>query len=125
MIKRRNTSTKQAVLAVLTKTGKAMSQNAIEKKITININRATIYRVLNRFCEDGVLHKIIAENGKQYFALFNKSGKEKMAKNHFHFRCTKCETIECLPVEVNFSIPDNYLVKNTNCILTGICKDCL
>jgi len=120
---RRNTPTKEAVLKVITETGKAMSQDAIEQAISIDINRATIYRVLNRFCEDGVLHKIVAENGKQYFALCHDCG-EQHNHDHFHFRCTKCETIECLPVEVNITVPKGYVVENMNCVITGLCKTC-
>lgn len=123
-MKRRNTPTKEAVLAVLTNTGKAMSQDAIEQRIGIDINRATIYRVLNRFCEDGVLHKVVAEDGKQYFALCIKCDENKKPMEHFHFRCTKCEMIECLPIEVNFSLSDKYLVENVNCVISGICKEC-
>ncbi|MDO5979687.1 Fur family transcriptional regulator [Flavivirga spongiicola] len=124
MEKRRNTPTKEAVLNVLKKEGKAMSQNSIEKKISIAINRATIYRVLNRFCDDGILHRIVAEDGKQYFALSTKTNKIKLVENHLHFMCIKCETLECLPAEVNFSIPDTYLVENVNCVLSGTCKEC-
>lgn len=123
-MKRRNTPTKKAVLAILTESGKAMSQDAIEKKIDISINRATIYRVLNRFCDDGVLHKVVAEDGKQYFALCLDCDKDHKIVHHFHFRCLKCDTIECLPNEVNFDIPDKYIVENVNCVLTGICKEC-
>lgn len=31
-----------------------------------DINRATIYRILNQFCEDGIAHRIIAKNGIQF-----------------------------------------------------------
>ncbi len=124
MTKRRNTPTKEAVLNVLKKEGKALSQDLIEQKISIDINRATIYRVLNRFCDDGVLHRIVAEDGKQYFALSTKKNKIKLVENHLHFMCLKCETLECLPAEVNFSIPDTYLVENVNCVLSGTCKEC-
>ncbi|WP_298879819.1 transcriptional repressor [uncultured Polaribacter sp.] len=120
---RRNTPTKEAVLNVLTKSGKALSQDTIEERIDIDINRATIYRVLNRFCDDGVLHKIVAENGKQYFAICNDC-EEEHNHDHFHFRCSTCETIECLPIEVNYSIPVGYSIEKTNCVLTGKCKDC-
>ncbi|GAB7256874.1 transcriptional repressor [uncultured Polaribacter sp.] len=123
-MKRRSTPTKQAVLEVITRTGKAMSQDAIEKKIDIDINRATIYRVLNRFCDDGVLHKVVAEDGKQYFALCKECESEKKEIHHFHFRCVNCETIECLPDEVNFTVPKDYQLQNANCVLTGICKEC-
>ncbi len=123
-MKRRNTPTKEAVLSVLLNTGKAMSQDAIEQKINIDINRATIYRVLNRFCDDGVLHKVVADDGIQYFALSVQYGKKTLVKNHYHFQCVKCETLECLPDEVNFSLSQDYSVENVNCVLTGTCKEC-
>lgn len=123
-MKRRNTASKEAVLELLTETGKAMSRDAIEKKIGVDIDRATIYRILNRFCEDGVLHRIVAEDGKQYFAVCIKCGDNALSNNHFHFRCTQCQTIECLPESVQFSVPNGYQVETVNCVLTGICKDC-
>ncbi|TYP99115.1 Fur family ferric uptake transcriptional regulator [Tenacibaculum adriaticum] len=123
-MKRRNTPTKEAVLDLLSQSGKAMSQDAIGEKINIDINRATIYRVLNRFCEDGILHRIVAEDGKQYFALCIKCDENKKPLHHFHFRCTNCDTIECLPIPVHFSIETGYKVESVNCVLTGTCKDC-
>ncbi|MBU2973053.1 MULTISPECIES: Fur family transcriptional regulator [unclassified Zobellia] len=123
-MKRRNTPTKEAVLSVLSSTTKAMSQNAIEQKIDMDIDRATIYRVLNRFCDDGVLHKVVADDGKQYFALCIKCDEKEKPLHHFHFRCTQCETIECLPVPVNFSLDHGYDVQSVNCVLTGVCNDC-
>ncbi|GAA4271804.1 transcriptional repressor [Aquimarina gracilis] len=123
-MKRRNTPTKDAVLSVLKSSTKAMSQDAIQDKISIEINRATIYRVLNRFCNDGILHRIVAEDGKQYFALCAKCGEDQKPQHHFHFRCINCETIECLPAPVHFSIETGYQVAHVNCVLTGVCKDC-
>ena len=123
-MKRRNTPAKEAVLSLLTNAGKAMSQDAIEGKICIDMDRATIYRVLNRFCEDGILHRIVAEDGKQYFAVCMRCDEKKTADHHFHFRCITCQTIECLPVPVQFSLPANYKVESVNCVLTGVCKDC-
>ncbi|MDY0779432.1 Fur family transcriptional regulator [Tenacibaculum sp. IB213877] len=123
-MKRRNTPTKEAVLDLLLRSGKAMSQDAIQERIDIDINRATIYRILNRFCEDGVLHKIVAEDGKQYFALCVKCDESKKPLHHFHFRCTQCDTIECLPIPVIFSIDTAYSVETVNCVLTGTCKEC-
>ena len=124
MIKRRNTATQEAVLAVLTKKGRAMSHEAIVKQMPVNADRATIYRILNRFCEDEIVHKIVADDGKQYFALCVKCDEKSIPDNHFHFRCVKCETIECMPTLVEFSLPEKYVVQQMNCILVGICKDC-
>jgi len=125
MVKRRSTPAKTAVLELLSKSGKAMSQDAIERSMQRGIDRATIYRVLNRFCEDGELHKIIAEDGKQYFALCTKCDGGENIPNHFHFRCRGCQTLECLPTPVQFSIPSGYQVENVNCVLSGFCQDCV
>jgi Fur family transcriptional regulator, ferric uptake regulator len=124
-MKRRNTATQEAVLAVLTSKRRAMSQDAIVKQMEIEADRATVYRILNRFCEDEIVHKIVADDGKQYFAVCVKCDDMPVVPgNHFHFRCTKCETIECLPTLVKFSIPKAYQVQHMNCVLVGICKEC-
>lgn len=110
-------------MSVLT-AGKAMSQDAIERKIQMDIDRVTIYRILNRFCEDGIAHRIVAEDGKQYFAICMPCEGKKSMGHHFHFRCTRCETIECLQAPVHFVLPKGYQVETVNCVLTGICKSC-
>lgn len=123
-MKRRNTPTKQAVLTLLTTSGKAMSTDMIEKKIKIKINRATIYRILNQFCDDGILCRIIFQNGKQYFSLRNEGNSPLTNSFHFHFRCTKCQQLECLPTPVNIPAPEGYILQEANCVLSGVCGTC-
>ena len=123
-MKRRNTTSKEAVLSVLTKKRRAMSQDAIVRELSIDTDRATVYRILNRFCEDEIVHKIVADDGKQYFAVCVKCDEKTIPENHFHFRCTKCETIQCLPASVEFHVPEKYKVQRMNCVLIGVCNDC-
>ncbi len=123
-MKRRNTATQEAVLSILTNNKRAMSQDAIVKQMAVDADRATIYRILNRFCEDEIVHKVVADDGKQYFAVCVKCDDVTAPINHFHFRCTECETIECLPTQVEFTIPEKYIVQQMNCILVGVCKNC-
>lgn len=124
-MKRRNTESQEAVLSILTASKKAMSQDAIERQMEVSADRVTIYRILNRFCDDGLIHKIVGDDGKQYFAVCVKcDDKKKLPDNHFHFRCTVCETIQCMPSLVNFSVPKGYKVERLNCVLVGVCKDC-
>ncbi|RKR15373.1 Fur family ferric uptake transcriptional regulator [Maribacter vaceletii] len=123
-MKRRNTPAKEAVLSLLSNSKKALSQDAIEKELSININRATIYRVLNRFCDDNIVHKIVAEDGKQYFAICRKCEETNKVQYHFHFRCLSCDSIECLETPVNYLLPNGYKVQNATCVLTGVCNNC-
>ena len=122
-MKRRSTSSKIEVLNTIKSHGSAMSHEMISEK-TDNLNRATIYRILNRFCEDGVMHRIVDENGKQFFALCEQCDKSNHYHNHFHFKCTLCETVECMNRELNFSLPEGYSVDNFNAMISGICKSC-
>lgn len=118
---RRNTPAKQAILNILKTSKKALSFDDIEKLINIDINKVTIYRVLNRFFEDKVIHKIVASDGKQYFAFHHN---KKHSHDHFHFKCENCNTIECLDMPIEFNAPKGYEIYKTNCILIGVCNDC-
>ncbi len=121
---RRNTPAKEAVLHLLAQSGKALSHDAIERELDIDVNRATIYRVLNQFCEDEIAHRIVAEDGKQYFAICKKCEPHEVVHHHFHFRCVSCDTIECLQIPVQYAVPDGYDVRHANCVLTGTCNAC-
>ncbi|PBQ34655.1 transcriptional regulator [Sphingobacteriaceae bacterium] len=123
-MKRRNTASKQSVLDILRASKKALSQENIEQEVKGTMDRVTVYRALNSFCEDGLVHKVLSDDGKFYFAICVKCEEKKHTHNHFHFRCVKCQTVECLKEEVNFRIPRGYKVQDVNCMLTGYCRDC-
>lgn len=122
-MKRRNTASKQQIMAMLESSGSALNHEMVQSKVK-NIDRATIYRVLNRFCEDGIAHRVIGDDGKQYFALCVNCNKENHSHNHFHFRCLKCGTVECLKGEMNVSLPAGYHSESINGFVTGHCNKC-
>ena len=124
MLKRRNTPAKQAILTLLKDAGSALSQDAIEQQMKGEMDRVTIYRVLNSFCEDGIAHRITSDDGKYYFALCKNCGSEKHSHNHFHFRCISCNKVECLKEEVTVTLPRSYKLEHINCWATGYCKAC-
>lgn len=122
-MKRRNTPAQQEILNILKESKSAMSQDMIENQMVLTADRVTIYRILNRFCEDGLTHKVIAEDGKSYFALCN-SCSEAHHHDHFHFKCIRCNKIECLSQHIEIKLPSGYVVQDMNCIVNGICASC-
>lgn len=124
MVKKRNTPAKQAILAVLQATHKALSQDAIEQAIALGVDRVTIYRVLNGFCDDGIVHRIVADDGRQYFALCRNCSGEHHLHDHYHFRCVSCQQLECLHEQVHVSLPAGYSLGQVNCVITGYCANC-
>lgn len=124
-MKRRNTPSKTAVLAALESAEAALSHDKLLELLEDTVDRATIYRILNRFCADGLTHRIIADDGKQYFALCEDcSHHEEHSHNHFHFRCQRCERVECLSTEVSVNLPPGYRAENFNGVISGICGRC-
>lgn len=123
-MKRRNTPAKQAVLDILKLSERALSQEDVEKEVKGTMDRVTVYRVLNSFCEDGYVHKILSDDGKHYFAICLNCKETKHCHNHFHFRCLKCQKVECLKEEVKVKLPEGYQLENANCLVTGYCADC-
>ena len=121
---KRNTASKQMILESLKKSGSAVSQETLQKELGETVDRATIYRVLNSFCEDGIVHKVLGDDGKFYFAVcMNCSGKNHR-HNHFHFKCITCGKIECLPNEVEIHLPEGYQPVAFNGFISGYCKEC-
>lgn len=121
---KRNTPTKQLILESLKSSKSALNQEILQKKLGDSIDRATIYRVLNSFCEDGLIHKILGDDGKFYFAVCINCTESKHQHNHFHFKCLNCGTVECLPNEMDIQLPKNYRSVNFNGLITGFCGNC-
>lgn len=122
-MKRRSTKSKEDVLQALKARGSAMSHEMLEAE-SEGYNRATIYRILNRFREDGIVHRIIGANGKQYFAVCRNCEKENHNHNHIHFQCNNCEKVECLEDEPKINLPKDYILKDFNALVSGLCSDC-
>ncbi|OIQ17245.1 MAG: transcriptional regulator [Flavobacterium sp. MedPE-SWcel] len=121
---RRSTPAKKAVIEALKSSGHALSQEMIEARVTEKMDRVTIYRVLNSFCEDGITHKILSDEGKYYFALCVNCEEKQHNHSHFHFRCLTCQKVECLEEQVTVNLPDGYVKENITGWITGQCNDC-
>ena len=85
------------MLQLLESSHSALSQDTLEKKVKGKMDRVTIYRVLNRFCEDGIAYKIVSDEGKYYYALCRSRKEDHHSHEHIHFRCLNCQKVECLP----------------------------
>lgn len=112
------------ILESLKKSQSAVSQETLQKELGNTVDRATIYRVLNSFCEEGIIHKILGDDGKFYFAICMNCSEKKHRHNHFHFKCMACGKIECLTNEMEVQLPQGYQSVTFNGFISGYCSDC-
>jgi Fur family ferric uptake transcriptional regulator len=125
MVKRRKTNQTLLVSDILKKSKYALNQKEIFKKLCGSIDRVTVYRILKRLIEDGLVHRIIADDGQNYFACRNtKLKQEKCIDHHIHFKCIKCRKIECIYTKISYLLPNDYIAVDSNNFILGYCGNC-
>ena len=94
---------------------------------TTNINRVTVYRILDLLVEKKLIDRINSGGRSFHYGL----APNEHHQPHPHFYCRKCGSMECLNPEslhldinpLNRTFPG--LIDNVQVCLEGICKNCL
>lgn len=103
---------------------KALSFRDLEDRFT-DYDRVTLYRTLQSFTENGVLHKIPDDSGfATYGVCYDTCDADHHHHNHMHFKCTICGNIECLDEHLPPIDLPGYKILDANLIINGICKVC-
>lgn len=104
----------------------AISQPELEKKLGKEIDRVTLYRILNIYEDKGILHRIMDMNGTANYAICSSScSEDHHHDDHVHFNCTNCSKIYCLEVIVpQITMPKGFTAKSTTTTSYGICEKC-
>jgi len=105
------TTARVALLDILRNAKKPLSYEDI--KADISMDKATFYRNISKFEEQGILNSFESNDKKRYFEL--------RLVPHAHFVCLACNKIECLS-DLDIKL-DGYVVNNV--IVNGKCKDCV
>lgn len=122
----RTTHSKSIIIDLIENSSVALSQSEIQLGINGICDRVTTYRVLERLLVEGKVHKIVNVDGVIKYANCHKCfDKTTHSHNHAHFSCEKCKSVTCLiDVKPVFNLPDQYIVKEINFTLSGLCPQC-
>jgi Fur family ferric uptake transcriptional regulator len=104
----------------------AVSQPELEKKLGKEIDRVTLYRILNTYEDKGILHRIMDMNGTANYAICSASCTEHHHHDeHVHFNCTNCFKIYCLEVNVpRIKMPQGFTATTVTSTAFGVCEKC-
>jgi len=121
----RKTKPVQLILKQFNNKGDAISAIELIDQFKKNMDKTTVYRILDRLEDADILHSFIDQDGlKRYAKDDKKINSNNDLKHHPHFLCEDCGISSCLPVTISIpNIPD-YTIKRAEHLLTGICKDC-
>jgi len=105
------TNARKSILEILITSNKPLSYEDIKAKISMD--KATFYRNITIFEEEGIVDSFESNDKKRYFEI--------KKSQHSHFICNNCSKIECIHENINLNL-QNYKIDNI--ILKGKCKEC-
>ena len=91
-----------------------------------NVGRTTVYRYLDKLCDEGVVRKyVISDGGSACFQLCSENCRE-----HFHLMCVKCGRLihtECSylsGVGEHVKSKHGFTLDPVRTVLYGVCAEC-
>lgn len=123
----RNTVARTTILDLIQQSNIALSQPAIQHALNGVCDRVTIYRVLDRLAEEGLIHRIVNVNGVVNYASCTTTCTDHHAHEHqhVHFSCRICNELTCLEQVIpSFKLPAGFSAEETFFTVSGICAQC-
>lgn len=113
------------VLATLLLAEQALSHHELEQRIDrgFDIDRVTIYRVLDWLTAQGLAHRIA---GDDRVRRFNAAGHVHEGA-HAHFQCNRCGTVLCLDEfsgDPAVRLPRGFRLQQFELTVKGLCAGC-
>ncbi|MFC0262539.1 Fur family transcriptional regulator [Fontibacter flavus] len=126
--KLRVTNCRKEVLKTFLDKQSALSHADLEEELKKDFDRVTIYRTLKTFLETDLIHKVLDDTGTTKYALcaHGHEGSHPHDHEHVHFKCESCGKTICID-EISLpkvKLPEGYIGKEVNILVTGICKNC-
>lgn len=108
--------------------GLGLSIHDLLAQFSKELDKVTLYRTLHSFEDKGLIHKVIDETALERYALCEEhcSHDEGHNHEHVHFKCTSCNTTECLEgtEQPKITLPKGYSKKEANFLILGECAKC-
>ena len=121
------TDSRKIILELFLKTEGALAHADIEKNTAVNFDRVTVYRTLQTFTENGIIHQIPTTDNTILYALCkDKCEAGHHHDEHVHFICVDCEKTVCMDdVTVpQVKLPKGFTPLQTAMVVIGTCNDC-
>lgn len=86
-----------------------------------DVGRATVYRALDRLCEEGLINRLSLEGGTSVY--------EYVREPHMHFMCRQCGRIcdisgDPAAILEQTMCKSGHIVQKMDVTVYGICRDC-
>ncbi|WP_158798057.1 Fur family transcriptional regulator [Pedobacter sp. L105] len=121
------TAMRLLVLEFMLKQSSAISLRDLEKGLEPS-DRITLYRVLKKFEENGLVHSIDDGSGAAKYAICKEDcGAGHHHDLHVHFFCNSCKETSCLPKSLipQVVLPEGFASEEVSLMVKGTCNKCI
>lgn len=126
MAKTRDTTARKAILEIVGNSNKPKTVKEIIRVLQergIDVDRTTVFRVMNAFTDRGVVRKLEFGEGNFRYELLS-------LPHHYHIVCTKCGTIQDVEgcnvdtIEKKTAQKYNFNITHHRLDFFGVCEKC-
>jgi Fur family ferric uptake transcriptional regulator len=120
----RKTKSVTTLLHIFEEKNEAKSAANLIALVKDEMNKTTVYRILDRLEQDGIIHSFNGKDGLKWYAKCEGCSARHHSDKHPHFQCTECDKVECLSVDIKIPYIKNHKVDSTSILLMGQCEVC-
>lgn len=131
----RRTPVRVGVLDVLAASPNPLGVPQVLEKLPADTDAVTVYRTLNTFTRQKLVHRVRGEDRTWRYALTAKvpvaAARKEPPHGHAHFVCETCGTVECLEgAEIprnlvrSLGVGAEYAIHYPEVVLHGLCPKC-
>ena len=121
----RKTKHLEQVLQVFRQSNEALSARMLLDILDNATNKSTVYRMLDKLEDDGVIHSFLTMDQIRFYALCKGCSSGRHVDSHAHFHCTSCKRVSCVSEEIVLPTPGRARITSAQVLLTGQCESCL
>ena len=121
----RQTKSVKAVLGQFENQQIALPVVELVSGLKSEMNKTTVYRILERLEDDGILHSFTGRDGLKWYAKCAGCDSHHHSDLHPHFHCRECGKTECLDTHVSIPTVPGFKVDSAELLLVGQCQNCL
>ena len=121
---KRKTQSVKVLLSEFEHNSSAIPVTELIKRFYLQINKTTIYRILDKLEDDRVLHSFLDKNGIKCYAKSNYCTCDNHLDDHPHFQCIKCGRVDCLLIDLPIPKIKNREITISKTLIQGKCDLC-
>ncbi|MGF1555439.1 Fur family transcriptional regulator [Paucihalobacter sp.] len=120
----RKTKSVDIIMSIFNEAENALSVVELVSRLKNDMNKTTVYRILERLEKNGFTHSFTDSDGLRWYAKCHDCTKNHHLDLHPHFQCKCCGKVACLSEKVPMPLFPNHQIDKAEIMLFGTCREC-